>query len=127
MGDLSPHFSRREFGCRCGCGAALVSAELLAALEGIRARTARPLTIRSGCRCAAHNAAEGGTARSAHLCDPAAGEACEAADLAAPTPRDRYHLLRAALLEGLPRIGVGRDFVHVDVDPALDQEVCWLY
>lgn len=127
MGDLSPHFSRREFACRCGCGADAVSPALVELLERIREFTVRPIVIRSGCRCPAHNAAAGGTPTSAHLTDVAAWEFCEAADLATTTSRDRYHLLRAALAAGTPRIGIGRDFVHVDIDPALEQEVLWLY
>jgi len=134
MGDLSPHFSRLEFACPC-CGVDAVSPNLVETLERMRAALNRRragsveqgLTIVSGCRCSSHNAAEGGVLGSAHLTDLAAREYCEAADLAAPASRDRYQLLRAALDVGITRIGIGRTFVHVDVDPAAAQEVLWLY
>jgi hypothetical protein len=135
MGDLSLHFSRSEFRCRCGCGADAVSPDLVETLEVMRAALNNRqtvhvpigLTIVSGCRCPAHNAAEGGKAGSAHLTDLAAKEYCEAADLAAPTSRDRYLLVQAALDAEIKRIGIGKTFVHVDVSPTLDQEVLWLY
>ena len=145
MGDLSPHFSRQEFACRCGCGIDNVSPNLVDALERMRERlnwrTAmdlgprtsdggpreRGLVIRSGCRCREHNASRdvGGKPDSAHLASRL--EMCEAADLVAIISRDRYQLVRAAMEAGIKRIGIGRDFVHVDVDPAKDQEVVWLY
>jgi hypothetical protein len=135
MGDLSEHFSRAEFACRCGCGADAVSPNLVEALERTRAAlNARQagsvehgLRIRSGCRCPAHNQAEGGKEDSAHLTDLARKEYCEAADLEAATSRGRYQLVRAGIEADIKRIGIGKDFVHVDVDPVKDQEVLWLY
>jgi hypothetical protein len=125
MGDLSAHFSRSEFACQCGCGADQVSSRLLEALETMRESAKRPLTIRSGCRCPNHNQAEGGKVASAHITTP--GHPCEAADLETLTSRDRYQLLRAALAAGCTRIGIGRDFLHMDVDALNPQEVAWLY
>jgi hypothetical protein len=143
MGDLSEHFSKSEFACKCGCGADAVSPNLLDALErmraGLNARRASgtgemggyaTLPIRSGCRCPTHNVGEGGKPDSAHLAtrrDAERVEECEAADLAAATSRSRYQFIRAAVEAGFKRIGIGRDFVHVDVDPVKDQEVLWLY
>ncbi len=130
MGDLSRDFDRAEFACRCGCGANQVSPRLVAALQDMRRQLGRPIAIRSGCRCPTHNAAEGGKPDSAHLSSlPGAEpvEACEAADLVAAMSRERYALVAAALMTGVRRIGIGKDFIHVDVDATKDQEVLWLY
>ncbi|MBM7424960.1 D-Ala-D-Ala carboxypeptidase family metallohydrolase [Spongiibacter marinus] len=67
-GDISTHFSRIEFRCKCGnCEFDTVDAGLVAMLEKIRTHFQRPVTINSACRCARHNAQVGGSARSQHL------------------------------------------------------------
>ena len=66
MGDISKHFNRSEFACRCGCGYDTVDAELLTTLEDIRIYFDKPITITSGCRCAGHNQDVGGTFLSQH-------------------------------------------------------------
>lgn len=72
MGDLSAHFSRREF--RSGDGAAAnPDPRLIAALERLRSICGnRPLRIVSGYRSPAHNAQVGGAKRSQHLYNKAA-------------------------------------------------------
>ena len=56
----SNNFKREEFACKCGCGFDTVDYELIMVLEYIREHFDRPVVIRSGCRCLAHNAAVGG-------------------------------------------------------------------
>lgn len=71
MGDLTAHFSSREFRCRDGsehpidCG-------LLTMLEAIRCHFDAPVTITSGYRSSAYNAAVGGATNSRHLYGDAA-------------------------------------------------------
>lgn len=72
MGDLSFHFSRSEFACRCGCGFDTVDHELIGVLEALRDRFGATVSINSGCRCATHNQAEGGSPKSQHLLGKAA-------------------------------------------------------
>ena len=72
MGDLSPHFSRHEFACRCGCGFDDVSPELVQVLEQARTEFSAPVVINSACRCAQHNRAVGGASASQHLLGTAA-------------------------------------------------------
>jgi uncharacterized protein YcbK (DUF882 family) len=71
MGDLSLHFNRAEFACRCGCGFGArprdVSPALVRVLEQIRLHFDAPVVIQSGCRCAKHNRNVGGAARSQHV------------------------------------------------------------
>jgi len=139
VGDLSPNFSRQEFACKCGCGVDAVDPILVMQLERMRASAGVPLSIRSGCRCQNHNREEGGKDDSAHLSipppvpSPAAGggvgggEPCQAVDLVAGAGAERFRLLGAAYEAGFVRMGIGRDFLHVDVDPDKPQRVIWLY
>ena len=66
MGDLSAHFSRKEFECSCGCGFDTVDSVLLEALESIRNHFERPVRITSACRCHEHNKKVGGSTNSQH-------------------------------------------------------------
>lgn len=72
MGDLSEHFSRSEFRCKCGCGQDTVDAELITVLEKVRAHFGVPITVNSGNRCVNHNKAVGGAVNSQHLISRAA-------------------------------------------------------
>lgn len=55
MGDLSDHFSRSEFACKCGCGFDTVDTALLTILVRLRKYFDRPVSINSACRCHEHN------------------------------------------------------------------------
>jgi len=120
MGDLSEYFSSKEFSCHCGCGAAKASPEIINLLEIMRRSLGHPLLITSGTRCEAHNKKVGGGERSAHLTG-------HAADLSALGGMGRYRILNAAFQAGANRIGVGKDFVHVDTSPDLPSPRLWTY
>ena len=64
---LTEHFFRSEFACRCGCGGNTVDWELLELLTFIRKHFNSPVSVHSGFRCPAHNAAVGGKENSYHL------------------------------------------------------------
>lgn len=75
---VSPHFSLREFQCRC-CGAVMLSALLLEKLEALRTALGRPVVLTSGYRCRAHNSRVGGAPSSLHMRGMAADIAADAA------------------------------------------------
>lgn len=50
-----------------------------------------------------------------------------AADIRIHSSQERMEVLEAALEVGFSRIGVGKTFVHVDVDPDKPQETLWTY
>lgn len=120
MGDLTEHFSRIEFQCGDGCGLNTVDLRLVQQLESARCLLGRPIRVTSGVRCAAHNSRISGSRESAHLLGLAA-------DLACPTPYDRYDLLMALLTLSFRRVGIGKDFIHVDIDRTKPSDLCWLY
>ena len=110
--QLSEHFSRKEFTCKCGCGFASVDFALLAGLEMLRARLGKPIAIRSGCRCEKHNAKSKGAKNSRHV----QGKAADIA-VAGMSARELY----AAAKQIVQFAGFGVDdhqgYVHVDVRP----------
>jgi len=66
MGDISEHFNRSEFACKCGCGFDTVDAVLLQTVEKIRTHFGKPVVVNSSCRCPKHNAKVGGAENSQH-------------------------------------------------------------
>jgi len=75
MGDLSEHFSRREFACKCKCGLDIVDYELIIILEDLSDHfDNKAVTVNSGCRCPEYNRLVGGRLRSQH-------RKCRAADI----------------------------------------------
>lgn len=73
MGDISRHFSRWEFACRCGCGQDVVDVLLVGMLEDIRYHYGdRSVNLSSGNRCPQHNKDEDGGEFSQHLLGKAA-------------------------------------------------------
>lgn len=75
---VSPHFTLREFQCRC-CGAVMLSPLLLEKLEALRAALGCPVVLTSGYRCRTHNSRVGGAVRSLHMRGMAADIAADAA------------------------------------------------
>lgn len=72
MGDLSEHFSRHEFKCKCGCGRDNISMALVERLENVFdylkkcERGCKYIIITSGIRCPSYSVKVGGTATDAH-------------------------------------------------------------
>lgn len=109
MGDLSPHFNRREFACH-HCGKIIdPPPSLLASLEALRAMLGRPIRIVSGTRCAAHNRAVGGARHSRHLLG-------DAADLE-PGLGVTVHQAQQCGFHGIGYRSRDRRVVHVDMRP----------
>ena len=69
---LAPGFKVREFRCRDGSDVVMIDQTLVVLLQAIREHFGKPITITSGYRTAAHNAAVGGAKSSQHLLGRAA-------------------------------------------------------
>ena len=69
---LAPDFKVRELRCRDGSDTVMVDDALMLLLQCIREHFGKAVTITSGYRTAAHNAAVGGAKNSQHLLGRAA-------------------------------------------------------
>lgn len=108
---FSPHFSLAEFDCPCpACrgthGGVLI--ELVDALEELRSLIGRPIFVNSGWRCAAHNAAVGGSPRSQHLLG-------RAADIFVQGLTGPVLYAFARRIPAFRGIGVAPTWIHVDI------------
>lgn len=115
------YFKEHEFKCKCGiCDLDVVmNRQLLVALDSMRKRFGKPIIVNSGIRCPDHNEREGGVPSSSHLKG-------KAADVKVDNDRDRFQLIKFALEYGVPRIGVGYGYLHLDVDREKNYPRIWL-
>lgn len=121
MGDLTTNFSRVEMKCRCGkCdGIADMVMEFINKLQAARSMADRAFMITSGYRCPQHPES---------IKRPTSSHTIgRAADIATADSRTRHVVVRALMRSGLTRIGIGKDFVHVDDDPDKPPDVIWDY
>ena len=107
-GQLTDHFSKKEFDCQCGCGTGEISMELVQKLEQARLDYGRGMRINSGIRCLEHNRKIGSKDTSSHI-------KCVAADVSCTTMSERLKLV-TILLKYFTRLGINKKFIHVDVD-----------
>lgn len=107
--QLTPHVHLSEMECRCGeCPGTPVDLDHLRRLEALRAALgARPITITSGYRCPAHNAAVGGHPSSEHMDGTATDVVVRG--VAPDTVADR-----ADSIVGIGGIGRYDTFTHLD-------------
>ena len=108
MGDLSAHFSRKEFACHC-CGKFIPCPELVEKLEKFRELCGnKPMRLSNGTRCEKHNREVGGAKNSQHLC----GTAADVQKVPGLTVDQMAKLAEQAGFDGIGKYGWG---VHVDV------------
>lgn len=94
--------------------------EFLNKLTKARKIAAVGFKITSGFRTPAHNAKVGGVLGSSHTVG-------RAVDIYAPTSTQKYLIINALLQAGFNRIGVAKNFIHVDDDPSKSEDVIWTY
>jgi hypothetical protein len=110
MGNLSPHFSKAEFACRC-CGELKIKMRLIDALEKLRSLAGKAILIHDGYRCSSHNQQVGGVTDSEHTQGMAADVEIPGLSL-----QEMYEL--ALQVPEFAHGGVGvydGGFIHVDV------------
>ncbi|MFH1429840.1 MAG: D-Ala-D-Ala carboxypeptidase family metallohydrolase [Candidatus Margulisiibacteriota bacterium] len=123
MGDISEHFSRKDFVCRCNnCKESFkISLTLIGVLEELRAHFRNRVNIVNGYRCPALNEEIGNIRKSYHVRG-------QAADIAISNVSLEQVFL---FCETLPQVnGLGlyplKNFVHIDVREA-DKAQTWVF
>ena len=111
--QLTQHFQSDEFWCSCGCGKEgpngnHISQSLVLKLEIVRTAINKPMKINSGIRCLEYNRSIKSSDTSSHI-------KCVAADISCTQMSDR-HLLMSHLPKLFERIGIHKNFIHVDID-----------
>ena len=107
---------------RPGSGKDNMDINLLMIVDNMRHRSGIAYTITSGFRDREYNRKIGGVKNSAHCLG-------KAVDIAAPTSAQKYKIIESALHFGIQRIGVGSNFIHIDIQeqPEKPTEVIWTY
>lgn len=117
MGDLTAHFDRKDFACKCGCGG-MPTDDYIDFIEAVRVRFGLRMLPSSGFRCAAYNKKIGGAAGSSH-------PKGIASDTPTPNSEYRFLLIRATMDEARARevktqieVGVkdGKKWLHIGLD-----------
>ena len=118
---MSKYFSEAEFRrCTPSCHESDMDPYFLAVMDGIRSKANMPLLMSSAFRSVDYEHSKGRSGNSAHTRG-------KAVDFVANSSTSRYRIVRAAIQMGICRIGIGKNFVHVDCDQSLDQFVIWHY
>ena len=107
--QLTENFSLREFQCPC-CHTVMLHPKLAAALQKLREKWGKPVTVTSGYRCARHNAEVGGVPNSRHM----RGLAADAAVPRAEQEKFRELARAAGCSKILPY--PARNFVHLEIN-----------
>lgn len=99
---------------------ALYDPELLCKLDRMRHFAGIPILLTSGFRCREYNSKVGGSPTSSHLSGLAM-------DISCSDTSHRYFYIAAAIKAGFPRIGIGRNYLHLDIDDSKPGPLLWLY
>lgn len=94
--------------------------DFLTRLDALRGLCGFPFIVTSGFRTQFYNTKIGGVANSAHTRGVAV-------DIACVDSRRRFIIINNAVACGFTRIGIGSNFIHLDTDISLNQDVIWLY
>lgn len=113
-------FNAEQIKCRCGCGYRVDYAPLLVKLGTAQLNAGFSFNINSWCRCYNHNRDVGGSETSSH-------RKGYAVDIETKNNWYRYKILHALFQAGFKRIGIGKNYIHADVDPNKGEMIIWLY
>lgn len=117
--QISKNFKSEEIICKCGCGKDDINKTLVDILQRVREAYGKPIKITSGVRCKSYNETIKGTNNSSHTRG-------NAVDIYCDDSHDRYKLVCLFLREGIDRLGLYENYIHVDLDENLYTGVIWI-
>lgn len=119
--QLTKNFNSREFDSKdLPYSGNLMDQHLVYLLQTIREKINKPLVITSGFRTQAYNKKVGGVFNSSHMSGLAV-------DISAITGVEKFLIIKYALEVGITRIGIGKNFIHIDVDSSKPSPNVWIY
>jgi uncharacterized protein YcbK (DUF882 family) len=117
----SRYFKEEEFKkCSPPCSLQDMQQDFMIFLDKIREIAGIPLSLTSAYRSVEHEKNKGRSGNSAH-------KEGSAVDIRAKDGRSKWQIVKAAIKVGFTRIGINKDFIHLDNSKTLDKEVIWLY
>ena len=117
------YFNLSEFDCPSDSGSGdNMCLSFIRKLDDAREIAGIPFKINSGYRTPKQNTKVGGVKNSSHTNIP-----CNAADINVGSSSERYKIMSAAIKVGINRIGIGKNFIHLDTDKKKSQDVIWHY
>lgn len=118
------YFKEAEFKkCNPPCSLRNMDQKFIETLDKVREAAGIPLVLNSAYRSVEHEKKMGRKGTSAHTLG-------KAADIRANKPETKFKIVKAALEQGITRIGVAGTYVHLDIATVKDgkaQEVMWTY
>jgi len=114
------HFKLTEKTGSLGHTVADLDTKLVDILDKMREECGFPFTITSGYRTVEENKLVGGVAGSAHT-------KRKSVDISITDNTKRFKIIKFALNNGINRIGVSKDFIHLDISEDLPSNVIWTY
>jgi len=118
---MAKYFSPQEFiKCNPSCRIEQMNPEFLELLDEVRETAGIPLVLNSAFRTKSYEQMKGRSGNSAHTRGLAVDIRCKSHE-------NRFRIIQAAILCGVRRIGIGKTFIHLDVDKSLPQSVIWDY
>lgn len=118
---MAKYFSAKEFkNCTPSCSIDDMAPAFLDLLDEVREKAGIPLVLNSAYRSPDYEKAHGRKGTSAHMLG-------QAVDIRCNTSRNRFKIVKAALACGIPRIGIGKTYVHLDTSQIHAQDVIWDY
>lgn len=115
------YFNHREFDSPDVLNSGLLmDIDFILLLNQARKTANIPFIISSGYRSKSHNNQVGGKKDSSHLKGLAV-------DIKCSDNIQRFIIIKALLNVGINRIGIGKGFIHADVDLDKKSNVIWLY
>ena len=97
-----------------------MNTRLLDIIENLGMLTNSFIVINSGYRTISHNKKVGGVAKSSHLFGGAVDIACHSSAL-------RFLIVKYAIQLGVRRIGLGQNFIHIDIDESKPMDIIFHY
>lgn len=117
----SKYFAEKEFkACTPSCSLQDMSQELMNKLDEARAKAGIPFVLNCAYRSSAWDKKLGRSGNSAHTRG-------KAVDIRCSTSANRFKVVKALLEVGFKRIGIGKTFIHADVDSSLPSPVIFDY